>query len=305
MRTGPSSALFVGLGAMGAPMVEQLAATGLRLHLHDVDRARAQVLAERTAATAVDDLATAPKTDVVVLMLPDSTAVESVLLGSGEQPGLLAGAGADLVVDMSSSRPSSTVALAERAGEAGIELVDAPVSGGVARAATGQLSIMFGGAADTLEHLRPLLGAMGSSTIHTGPAGSAHAMKALNNLLSAIGLLGASEVLSVGARFGLDPETMLEVLNRSTGRNHATEVKIGQQVLSGAFGSGFPLGLMVKDLRTALDLAEDTGAGVPLSAACLQECLRARLALGAEADHTELARHVERATGAELSGGDR
>ena len=305
MRSVPGSALFIGLGAMGAPVVEQLAATGLRLHLHDVDHARARALAERTAATPVDDLADPPKTDAVVLMLPDSTAVESVLLGSGDRPGLLATTGADLVVDMSSSQPTSTAALAERAAEHGIELVDAPVSGGVARARTGELSIMFGGPAAALERARPLLDAAGSSTVHTGPAGSAHAMKALNNLLSAIGLLGASEVLSVGARFGIDPTTALDVLNRSTGRNHATEIKIAQHVLSRAFDSGFPLGLMVKDLLTALDLAEDTGVGAPLAAACLQESLRARTELGASADHTELARHVERAAGTELSGGAR
>lgn len=305
MTTGPCSSLFVGLGAMGAPVAEQLAAAEHRLHLHDSDPERARSAAERTGGTRVDDLADPPPTDVVVLMLPDSAAVEAVLLGSGDRPGLLRRTTADLVVDMSSAQPTSTVALAEQAREHGVELVDAPVSGGVARARTGDLSIMFGGSDEALRRLRPLLDAAGSSTVHTGPVGSAHAMKALNNLLSAIGLVGASEVLSVGARFGLDPATMLDVLNRSTGRNHATEVKLARHVLSRAFDSGFPLRLLVKDLRTALDLAEDTAVGAPLAAACLQECLRARTGLGPDADHTELARHVERAAGTELSDGAR
>ena len=306
MSTEPSSVLFTGLGAMGSPMAEQLAAAGHELHLHDADPERARSLARHLGASAVDDLSCPPPADLVVLMLPDSTAVEAVLLGGTDRPGLLTRLDrTGLVVDMGSSQPTSTVAAAERAREHDVQLVDAPVSGGVARARTGDLSIMFGGPEPTLERIRPLLAAMGTSLVHTGPTGSAHAMKALNNLLSAIGLVGASEVLSIGSRFGLDPEVMLDVLNHSTGRNHATEVKVARHVLSRAFDSGFPLRLMVKDLRTALDLAHGTGTGSPLAASCLEECLRASAALEPDADHTEVARHVERAAGTELRGGHR
>lgn len=306
MRTEPNSVLFVGLGAMGMPMAGQLATAGHELHLHDVDPEPARSLARHTGAHPVNDLSAPPPSDVVILMLPDSSAVEGVLLGSAGRPGLLAALDSStLVIDMSSSRPTSTVAVAEQARAHDVELVDAPVSGGVARARSGELSIMFGGPEATLERVRPLLAAMGSSIAHTGPTGSAHAMKALNNLLSAIGLVGASEVLSIGSRFGLEPEVMLDVLNHSTGRNHATEVKMGRHVLSRAFDSGFPLRLMAKDLRIALDLAHDTDVGVPLAASCLEECLRARTELGPDADHTEVARHVERNAGTELSGGRR
>jgi 3-hydroxyisobutyrate dehydrogenase len=130
-------------------------------------------------------------------------------------------------------------------------------------------------------------------------------MKALNNLLSAIGLVAASEVLAVGARFGLEPQTMLDVLNGSTGRNHATEVKMARFVLSGAFDSGFSMRLMVKDLRTALELAHETGTPVPLSAGALEEWTAALRTLepppgGAGPDHTAIAAYVERRAGTEL-----
>lgn len=303
MSAEPSSVLFVGLGAMGAPMVEQLSAAGYDLHVHDADPTRARSLARSTGTHAAEDLHAPPRADAVILMLPDSTAVRSVLLGEADSPGLLAVvAETDLIIDMSSSQPTSTVAIADQARQHGIELVDAPVSGGVARAKTGELSIMFGGPEATLQRCHPLLSAMGSSVSHTGPAGSAHAMKSLNNLLSAIGLVGASEVLSVGSRFGLEPEVMLRVLNNSTGRNHATEVKLAKHVLSREFDSGFPMRLMVKDLRTALDLAHDTRATAPLAAACLEACLGAQNTLDdPSADHTEVARYVERNAGTELT----
>ena len=126
-------------------------------------------------------------------------------------------------------------------------------------------------------------------------------MKALNNLLSAIGLVGASEVLSVGKAFGLDPQVMLQVLNGSTGRDRTTEVKMEKFVLSRAFDSGFSLHLMVKDLRTALDLAHETGTPVPIGASALEEWTAALRTLDAGADDTEVAAYVEGRAGTRLT----
>lgn len=125
-------------------------------------------------------------------------------------------------------------------------------------------------------------------------------MKALNNLLSAIGLAAASEVLSVGANFGLDPHVMLTVLNGSSGRNHATEVKMAKFVLSRGFDSGFALRLMVKDLRTALELAHETSTPVPIGASCLEEWTAASRLLKDDADHTAIANYIEAQAGTEL-----
>lgn len=296
-----TSMLFVGLGAMGRPMAGRLREADLALMVADADAELARRVATEIGATAVptDGLAEAAAgVDRVVLMLPDSGVVEEVLLGSG---GLLdALRPGSLVVDMSSCRPASTVMLAARARERDVAFVDAPVSGGVGRAATGELSIMAGATDDDFAAVLPLLEQMGKDVTHVGPPGAGHAMKALNNLLSAIGLVAASEVLSVGSAFGLDPRVMLQVLNGSTGRNHATEVKMERFVLSRAFDSGFSLRLMVKDLRTALDLAHETGTPVPLGAGALEECMAAFRMLGEGADHTEVAAYVERRSGTDL-----
>lgn len=300
--TGPDPVLFLGLGAMGTPMATLLAGAGHDLLLRDVDEERARDLADRIGARAVGAAQVAEEAAAVrtvVLMLPDSAAVEAVLLGEGGLLALLTAG--STVVDMSSSRPASTVALAAAAGERGIAYVDAPVSGGVARAKDGSLAIMVGGSPDALAAVRPLLEVMGGDVTHVGEQpGAGHAMKALNNLLSAVGMAAASEVLSVGANFGLEPQVMLDVLNRSTGRNQATEVKFAKFVLSGAFDSGFGMRLMVKDLRTALELAHETGTPVPLAASCLEEWTAAGRSLPADADHTHIAAYVERRAGTEL-----
>jgi 3-hydroxyisobutyrate dehydrogenase len=299
---GSDRVLFVGLGVMGAPMAKQLADAGHDLVVFDVDRdRRAEVAAETGAEQTVDLPAAAAEADVVLLMLPNSDIVERVLVTDGVLAVLRPGS---TVLDMSSSRPASTVELARRAATGGVAFVDAPVSGGRPRAETGELAIMAGGEAADVDRVRPLLSRMGSSLVHTGPAGSGHAMKALNNLLSAIGLLGAAEVITTGARFGLDPQVMLDVLNTSTGRNHATEVKFARYVLSGAFDAGFALRLMVKDVRTALELAEQTGTPVPLAT----EAVRTAAAAMAElddpaADHTELAKWVAGNAGIDLTAG--
>ncbi|RZU34160.1 NAD(P)-dependent oxidoreductase [Blastococcus saxobsidens] len=284
--------LFLGLGAMGSPMATLLAGAGHSLAVHDVDPERTVSLARTIEATAVAAAGlrdAAASAGTVVLMLPDSPAVESVLDGPD---GLLAVmARGSTVVDMGSSRPASTVTLAAGARSRGIALVDAPVSGGVARARTGELAIMAGGEPADVDRVHALLSALGEP-VHVGPAGAGHAMKALNNLLSAVGLAAASEVLAIGSNFGLDPAVMLDVLNGSTGRNHATEVKMARFVLSGTFDSGFAMRLMVKDLRTALDLAHDTGTPSPLSAGCLEQWIAAAQDREAGADHTEIAAYV-------------
>lgn len=290
--------LLVGLGAMGTPMAAGLARAGVRLLVSDADTARTQQVADELGATAVPaaELGSAGA-DVVVLMLPDSGVVEAVL-GGGLLAGLARGA---VVVDMSSSRPASTVVLAEQAAALGVGYVDAPVSGGVAKARDGSLAVMVGGAEEHVARVRPLLEVLGGQVTHVGGPGAGHAVKALNNLLSAVGLAAAAEVLSVGANFGLSPKTVLDVLNGSTGRNQATEVKFDRFVLSGAFDSGFAMRLMVKDLRTALELAHQTGTPVPLAAGALEQWTAALLSLGDTADHTAVAAYVAERAGTTLT----
>ena len=292
--------LFIGLGVMGLPMARNLAAAGVcDLVVHDVDPARAHEVAARAGEPAAE----AGQADVLLLMVPSSDVVEQLLLGDGLLERLRPGS---VVLDMSSSRPASTVELARRAAERGVRYVDAPVSGGQAKAVTGELSIMAGGDADPVERVRPLLSVMGSTIHRTGPAGSGHALKALNNLLSAIGIAGAAEVLTAGTKFGLDPKVMLDVINSSTGRNQATQVKFEPYVLSGTFDSGFALSLMVKDLRTALQIAEDTGTPTPVARTVVDAAARALQATPEPgADHTVLARWIAANAGVDLAAATR
>ena len=172
-------------------------------------------------------------------------------------------------------------------------LLDAPVSGGVKRAVDGSLAIMVGGGAADLERARPLLGAMGKTITLCGPAGAGHALKALNNFLSASGLVAMCEALVVGEAFGLDPGTMVDVFNSSTGKSNATEVKGRQFVVSRSFASGFSTRLMAKDLRTAGDVAQHLKLNMPMLKQAIGYWTAADGKLGAGADHTEIFRYAE------------
>lgn len=290
--------LFVGLGTMGYPMVSRLART-FHVRVHDVDEARAREIASEINGTlTVDPNRDVVDVDAVILMLPNSSIVERVLIENGL---LQAASPGTTFIDMSSSSPESTRTLAQRAHELDLQFVDAPVSGGKAKAVTGQLAIMMGGTAEGKLRAKPVLEALGESITDTGAAGTGHAMKALNNLLSATGLLAACEVLVAGARFGLDPEVMLEVLNHSTGRNQATEVKMAQFVLSRAFNAGFPLDLMVKDLKTALELVRGAVPQNAITPGTVTAWIDAQAYLGdPQADHTAIAKWVESRLGDEL-----
>lgn len=290
---------FIGLGAMGAPMARRVAEAGFALNVLDADKMRTEDIA-RDGGMGIAETARqlAESADIIVTMLPSSAIVRAVFEGAD---GMLAGIRPDTVVlEMSSGVPEETRKLADELTERGVTLLDAPVSGGVARAATGDLAIMVGGEDKGFAIGEQVLAAMGSSITRTGPVGSAHAMKALNNLMSAGGFLIGVEALLIGSRFGLDPELMVDVLNLSTGMNNATQKKFKQFVLSREFNSGFCLDLMVKDLGIALGVAESTGTTAPFAGLCRDMWRGAQKTLGPGLDHTDVARFSEMLAGSEL-----
>ncbi|NPC58294.1 NAD(P)-dependent oxidoreductase [Caenimonas soli] len=287
---------FIGIGNMGWPMAERLLRLGHLLVVSDASQERAARFAQEhgcRSATAGDAL---PLADVIVTMLPTSAVVEEVLCR--RSPALRPGA---LVIEMSSGVPASTRAIAEQLTARGVRLIDAPVSGGVKRAMTGELAIMCGGAPEDVDRATPLLRLLGSSIVRTGAVGSAHAMKALNNLVSAVGFVAGIEALLIGRKFGLDPALMVDVLNASSGMNNSTQKKFKQFVLSSTFDSGFGLDLMAKDISIALDLAQGTKTAAPLSAACRELWSAAAAVLGPGRDHTEMARLSEMLAGVSLA----
>jgi 3-hydroxyisobutyrate dehydrogenase len=291
---------FVGLGNMGWPMARNLARAGFRLTVRDADGARQQRFAHEHSARAADAPGAFREVDAVVTMLPTGRIVREVML---EWQGGLARAlprGA-VVVDMSSSDPTGTRELGRALAEAGVALVDAPVSGGVPKADAGTLAIMIGGDdAAAIERVRPLLDVMGNTLFLTGPLGSGHAMKALNNYVAAAGFTAAAEALIVGAKFGLDPAVMVEILNASTGRNFSTEYTMKEHVLPRQFATGFALGLLAKDVGIAADLVAAIGADAPLCRLLRDLWADASSAMGGSVDHSVALQHWERANGVEL-----
>lgn len=291
---------FIGVGAMGAPMAGHLVRAGYDVLVRDrSDTRRADFLTAVGGREANDARAFAEGLDVVITMLPDGAAVWSALVDDGVADALGEEA---LVIDMSSAAPWETERLADAL--APRRVIDAPVSGGVKKAEAGTLAIMVGGAEADLEAARPILETMGAPS-HAGRLGAGQAIKALNNMLSAVGMIATLETLIAAGKYGLEPSRALEILNGSTGRNNTTENKIAPFVLSRRFDSAFALELMVKDLTTARALGERAGAPLMLGGLARELSATAALELGAGADHTEVARWLEARAAFTLSSDDK
>lgn len=290
---------FIGLGNMGWPMAGRLAAAGYAVTVYDAIAGRPEEFAKEFGATAAKNPAgVAEGAEIVVTILPNSAIVSSVIKADdGVLTKLAPGA---VVIEMSSSVPSVTRELAKAVEAAGGRLVDAPVSGGVPRAKTGELAIMVGGDTETLATVDPLLRRLGTSIVRTGDVGTAHAMKALNNLVSAAGFLVGVEAMLIGQKFGLAPDLMVDILNASSGKTNSSEKKFKQFVLSRGFNAGFGLDLMVKDLTIAMDIATETGTPAPFSGLCRELWAAAAKSLGPGQDHTAITKWSETLAGAEL-----
>ncbi|MCU0963843.1 MAG: NAD(P)-dependent oxidoreductase [Burkholderiaceae bacterium] len=295
---------FIGLGVMGRPMATHLAHAGHRLRLHDADPAVAAALAGTlggAARTADTPAALAAGCDFVVTMLPNGQVVQQVALGEqGLVHGLKPGA---LLLDTSSSEPWLTRQTAAALAAGGVAMVDAPVSGAQWGAEAAELVFMVGGSAADVQRVRPLLERMGRAVHHVGALGAGHAMKCINNLITAMTFSATMEGLVLGKRVGLDPAAMVAVLNESTGGSWITKNHIAQRVLSRSFDDPFKLELMLKDIGIALALGHEMQLPLPLSALG-QQLWRAAM-LGAEpgASVSELARWVERQAGVDLTPG--
>lgn len=289
---------FIGIGNMGWPMAARLVAAGFSVTVCDAVAGRAAAFAKdvggKAAANAAEAVADA---EIVITILPTSKYVRDVIDGARQQ--LQTGS---LVIDMTSGAPGVTREIAQTLKADGIDMIDAPVSGGVSRAKTGELAIMAGGDKAALDRAMPVLDAM-STTIHrVGDVGAGQAMKALNNLASAGGYLIGIEALLIGQKFGLDPATMVDVLNASTGMNNSTQKKFKQFVLSRRFDSGFALDLMVKDLSIALEVGRDTATPTPFAALCRELWASAAAMLEPGQDHTAVAKMSEQLAGTKLGG---
>ena len=291
---------FVGIGNMGWPMASCLVKGGFAVQVADARRSVADNFVQQIGGFAPDDMVSlAGASDMLITMLPTSGHVAEVLSDAV----LAALKPCTVLIDMTSGQPAATQAIAARVAEVDCVLIDAPVSGGVPRARTGDLAIMVGGDPAAIERARPVLAAMGSGITVCGGIGAGQAMKALNNLVSAGGFLIGIEALLIGQKFGLDPGLMVDVLNASTGMTNSSQKKFRQFVLSRTFDSGFGLDLMVKDLTIATGIGKEEGVPAPFAALCREMWAAAAAMLGPGQDHTAVAKLPERLAGHELKAG--
>ncbi len=295
---------FVGLGVMGGPMAGHLSKGGYEVGVFDVDRGAAQRVAEATSgrAQAIDSLAElARRSDIVITMLPNGRVVRDVALGAG---GLAEGlAPGSLLLDTSSSEPWITRETAAALTERGVDMMDAPVSGAQWGAQAAELVFMVGGSKASFARVEPLLRLMGRASFHLGPLGAGHAMKSLNNLITALTFAATAEGLAMGKRYGLDPAVMNDVLNESTGGSWITRNHIAQRVLSRSFDDPFKLDLMAKDIGIALELARQSEMPMPMAALGQQIYRAAVLEAGSGASVSELVRWVEKTMHTEITPG--
>ena len=285
---------------MGGPMAANLARAGNEVVIGDLNQLAVDAFTteHETARPANGLAAVGQEAEAVFTCLPNGKIVAEAVLGEG---GIAEGmAEGSVLVDMSSSAPMGTIDLGKTLSERGIRMVDAPVSGGVPRAVEGTIAIMVGGAKEDIEKVRPALETMGGQIFETGGLGSAHAMKSINNVLSATNLLVGIEALVVGKKFGLDPQNMVDILNFSSGKNSATESKLKEYVLSREFNSGFSMDLMIKDVATALDLAHEMGVPWQIGSTIHEMYQAARNHMIDNADNSDIARWIEANGGIEL-----
>jgi 3-hydroxyisobutyrate dehydrogenase len=291
--------LFVGLGHMGYPMASLLA-DEFNILVNDISKDAMDQVERSTKARALRTLDDLSEIDTVILMLPTSSHVEDLLLDQGLLQRLEAGS---LVIDMGSSRPESTMRLAKFADELEIDYVDAPVSGGVSKAETGELSILVGAAEAAEERARPLLEVLGSTLVHVGGPGSGHAAKAINNLVSATNMAVVAEALIRGRAVGIRPERLIAVLNASTGMSQASQVKYPRHMLTEEYASNFAYDLMLKDIGIALEMT-GKNASTPLTDLSAQVLADGRKYLGETPDHTEIGRVYEYLAQASIMNGE-
>jgi 2-hydroxy-3-oxopropionate reductase len=256
---------FIGLGIMGKPMVRNLAKAGFEIVVHNRRRGAVDELAaESSAITAASNpREVADQVSMIVTMLPDSPDVEAVVFGEN---GLLEGMNlGDLLVDMSTIAPATSIAVNDALMERGASALDAPVSGGDKGAIAGTLSIMVGGSGDDFERAGPMFEAVGQTIVHCGGPGAGQIVKACNQVVVAIAYEAVSEALVLGSKAGVDPRKIIQVLNGGLAATRVLEMR-GPTMIEHNFEPGFRINLHRKDLGIALSTGKENNVPLPVTA---------------------------------------
>ena len=290
---------FVGIGRMGAPMVERLLSAGFKVTIYDTQPAALQALQAKGATIAQSPKAVADAAATVLVSLPTPAIVLEVALG---ESGLAHGKAVRTVIDLSTSGSQAARALAEGLAKHRIQSVDCPVSGGVTGAGKGTLALMISGPRASYDALQDVFAVLGKPVYVGEKPGMAQTMKVINNLISVTALSVTSELLVMGVKAGLDPDIMLRIINSGSGRSNASEDKIPRFVLTRSFDFGFAMGLSAKDVRLCHEESQQLGMQLRVGEAARQLLNDAHAKFGDAADLTEIIRYIEEGVGVEVRG---
>jgi 3-hydroxyisobutyrate dehydrogenase len=292
MRVG-----FVGVGRLGGHLAASLLRAGFVVSVNDLDRARARGLEDAGAEWAGSPAAAADGADAVITCLPSPSAVVEVVAGAdGVLSALRAGG---TWIDMSTNDRRELLRLAADAAGKGIATIEAPVTGGTHRAATGDITVIVGGDEQVVEAHLPLLSAMGGRVFHVGPLGLASDLKVVTNMLAFVHLVACGDALMLAKRAGVDLALAFEVIRESSGTSFVHETE-GQLILNGSYDIGFTIDLALKDLGLALALAEDTGVPLDLARRVRERFVEAAARYGGQAWSPMVVKLLEDEVGADL-----
>jgi 3-hydroxyisobutyrate dehydrogenase len=288
---------------MGGPMAGNLMAAGHRMTVYDIRKGSARELLERGASWADSPRLVAASSEVLFVALPGPAEVEEVFEGAD---GLLAGSSpGTYVIDVSTNSPSSIRGLAADASSFGVEVLDAPLSGGVRGARKGTLTIMVGGERAAFEYCEPLLRVVGEKVIHVGPLGAGHVTKLVNNFMGISNAIASMEAMAIGVGAGVDPDKLLEVVNLGTGSSHMTRTLYPYLILNRKFDPvRFSMELAIKDLQLALGLADEVGLTIRVGQAVRDALVEATGHGLAGADMSRYITLLEKSIGIEVRGKD-
>ncbi|MEJ0078256.1 MAG: NAD(P)-dependent oxidoreductase [Alphaproteobacteria bacterium] len=288
---------FIGVGRMGQHMASRLIEAGYALTIFDTNETAMQRLEQRGAKRAKSPADVASQCTTVMVSLPTPDVVKAVALG---KDGVIEGSKAKVFVDLSTTGPRVAKEVAEGLAKKGITAVDAPVSGGPSGAEKGTLAMMIACPKALADELRPAIEVLGKFFYIGEAPGAGQTMKVINNLLSATAITITAEAMVMGVKAGLDPTTMLDVINAGSGRNTATADKFPRCVVPRRFDFGFTTGLLYKDIKLCLDEAEALSTPMIVGNAVRQVMAIGKAEMGPDADITEFVKPLERIAGVQV-----
>ena len=282
---------FIGLGIMGKPMCKNLLKAGYQLVVFNRSKGSVDELVAAGATASVNPKAVAEQTDVIITMLPNSPQVKEVILG---ESGVIEGARkGTVVIDMSSIAPLVSREIASRLIENGVEMLDAPVSGGEPKAIDGTLSVMAGGKKEVFEKCYPIMKAMAASVVLTGDIGAGNVTKLANQIIVALNIAAISEALVLATKAGVEPELVYQAIRGGLAGSNVLDAK-APLVMDRKFNPGFRINLHIKDLKNVLETSHELSVPLPLTASVM-EMMQALKADGmGELDHGSIVRFYEK-----------